>query len=356
MYSTCLLCADSLGTNAVLETLPVGRRVAFDPAKGRLWVVCPGCARWNLVPFDSRFLAIEDCERHFRDTHVRFSTGTIGIARLPEGLELVRIGPALRPEFAAWRYGRELLKRRRGGMSFGVPRGHTGIATVLSDLATMIGTLVMLPFLDDAVGARHAVSSVRLVRDPHTGNLLRVRALALVRSMLTRHDGAWSLEVPYRSEVDVTLGDDPLAVTSIRDFPSVGFFRGSQIHDGLSRVLPTLERTRPTEGMVREATRLLERTTDDPDLLYSCVAGRPLRFETRGEFPLVEVAPEVRLALEMTAHEETERRALAGELTLLEREWRDAERLAAISDALSVPASIEAEYQARSHGGPNVAS
>ena len=114
MYSTCLLCADSLGTNAVLETLPVGRRVAFDPAKGRLWVVCPGCARWNLVPFDSRFLAIEDCERHFRDTHVRFSTGTIGIARLPEGLELVRIGPALRPS---------------------LPRGATGVNSSSGDAA-----------------------------------------------------------------------------------------------------------------------------------------------------------------------------------------------------------------------------
>ena len=113
MYSTCLLCADSLGTNAVLETLPVGRRLAFDPAKGRLWVVCPGCARWNLVPFDNRLEAIDECERCFRDTRVRFSTGTIGMARMPDGTELVRIGEALRPEFAAWRYGRELLRRRR---------------------------------------------------------------------------------------------------------------------------------------------------------------------------------------------------------------------------------------------------
>jgi hypothetical protein len=304
------------------------------------------------VPFEGRFEAIEDCERRFRDTAVRFSTGSIGIARLSEGLELVRIGEALRPEFAAWRYGRELLKRRRGGLAFGVPRGHTGIATILSDVATMVGTLVMLPFLDDAVGARHAVRSVRLVRDPHTGNLLRVRALALVRSVLTRHDGAWSLEVPYRSEVDLHLGDDPLAITSIRDFPSVGFFRGSQLHDGLTRVLPTLERARPTEGMVQEATRLLERATDDPDVLYSYVAGRPIRFETRGEFPLLDVAPEIRLALEMAAHEDTERRALAGELTLLEREWRDAERLAAISDALSVPGSIEADFQERTMREP----
>jgi hypothetical protein len=102
---------------------------------------------------------------------------------------------------------------------------------------------------------------------------------------------------------------------------------------------------------VQEATRLLERTTDDPNLLYGYVAGRPIRLETRGEFPLLDVAPEIRLALEMAAHEETERRALEGELTLLEREWRDAERLAAISDALSVPALVEAEFGTRSKGG-----
>ena len=39
-------------------------------------------------------------------------TDNIGIARLREGLELVRIGPALRPEFAAWRYGDQFGRRR----------------------------------------------------------------------------------------------------------------------------------------------------------------------------------------------------------------------------------------------------
>jgi hypothetical protein len=40
------------------------------------------------------------------------------------------------------------------------------------------------------------------------------------------------------------------------------------------------------------------------------------------------------LALEMSLHEESERRALDGELALLEAAWRDAERIALIADSL----------------------
>ena len=41
-----------------------------------------------------------------------------------------------------------------------------------------------------------------------------------------------------------------------------------------------------------------------------------------------------RLALEMAANEDTERRALAGELLELERAWREAEEVAAIADGM----------------------
>jgi hypothetical protein len=50
-----------------------------------------------------------------------------------------------------------------------------------------------------------------------------------------------------------------------------------------------------------------------------------------------ELPTEVRLALEMAAHEETERRALHGELALLEAAWREAEEVAAIADDMFLP-------------------
>jgi hypothetical protein len=49
----------------------------------------------------------------------------------------------------------------------------------------------------------------------------------------------------------------------------------------------------------------------------------------------------VRLALEMAAHEEQERRALEGELAQLETAWKEAEEIAAISDTLLVPSGVE---------------
>lgn len=52
-----------------------------------------------------------------------------------------------------------------------------------------------------------------------------------------------------------------------------------------------------------------------------------------------------RLALEMTLHEETERRAMAGELEELERAWRDAEEVAAVADNLLVPGSVDEAFR-----------
>lgn len=119
MYKSCMFCTRPLGANTVVESFPVGRRLAFDAARGRLWVVCTKCERWNLTPLEERWEAVEDCERIFRDTRVRVSTENIGLARHPEGLTLVRIGSPLRSEFAAWRYGDQFGRRRRRQILYG---------------------------------------------------------------------------------------------------------------------------------------------------------------------------------------------------------------------------------------------
>src|SRR5206468_9241900 len=113
MYSTCLFCHASLGANESVEHFPIGRRLAFDATKGRLWVVCRKCERWNLTPLEERWEAIEDCERLFTSTKLRVSTDNVGLTRLRDGLELVRIGAPQRPELAAWRYGDQFGRRRR---------------------------------------------------------------------------------------------------------------------------------------------------------------------------------------------------------------------------------------------------
>jgi hypothetical protein len=66
---------------------------------------------------------------------------------------------------------------------------------------------------------------------------------------------------------------------------------------------------------------------------------RSKRSQGRGVI-IGELPTEVRLALEMAAHEEAERRALEGELALLEEAWREAEEIAAIADDMFLPGEV----------------
>ena len=89
MYANCMFCQKELGRNQVVEHFPVGRRLVFDSARGRLWVVCRKCERWNLTPLEERWEAVEECERLFRETRLRTQSRNMGLARHREGLVLV---------------------------------------------------------------------------------------------------------------------------------------------------------------------------------------------------------------------------------------------------------------------------
>ncbi|MBL0171219.1 MAG: hypothetical protein IPP90_10895 [Gemmatimonadaceae bacterium] len=148
MYATCLFCNSALGRNESIEHFPVGRRLAFDAAKGRLWVVCPRCSRWNLTPLDARWEAIEEAERAYRDTKLRAATDNVGLARLREGTELVRIGRPMLPEFAAWRYG-NVFGRRRIKAQVGT---GASVAVVLAYYGTTLGGATALGLSAATVG------------------------------------------------------------------------------------------------------------------------------------------------------------------------------------------------------------
>ena len=136
MYKTCMFCNKPLGTNEVIETFPVGRRLAFDAARGRLWVVCRKCERWNLTPLEERWEAVEMCEKIFSETRLRVSTENVGLAKHPEGLVLVRIGEPMRPEFAAWRYGDQFGRRRKRQIMYGVAASAAIGGIVIGGIAT----------------------------------------------------------------------------------------------------------------------------------------------------------------------------------------------------------------------------
>jgi hypothetical protein len=203
MYSRCIFCSADLDHNDDVEHFQVGRRLAFDSARGWLWAVCRACGRWNLTPIDERWEAIEDAERMFRATPLRTSTPTIGLARLRSGVELVRIGKANDLEFAAWRYGHSF--GRRLARARAVATATTLAAAGVTLVTGAFGFLpVFLPGAGMLLGFHGGYQVYRLAFAP----VARVRLDSGMRGLIqTRHanaarivrdtDGAIELEVAH---------------------------------------------------------------------------------------------------------------------------------------------------------------
>ncbi len=312
MYSTCLYCHRPLGANTRVEAFPVGERLAFDPERGRLWAVCRSCARWNLSPVEERWEALEECERIFRDTSRRTTTENFGMARPADGPVLIRVGRPLRPEFAAWRYAPQLVRRRRqdlleGGLMMVSPLGM-GVAAVAS-----VASLGLAGF---AVAA-----AAPLV---YVGG-----AVAWSRSQLRRVVGLTDEGAPIRVRhlrgVSFEGGGDELRVVTESD-AGPAELTGAAAHSLASVACARSNQIGASSSYVRSAVESLERRGGPAAVLDdACRAGG-----------LAKIRYVDRLALEMALHEEQERRAMEGELRTLEAAWREAEEIAAIADGLAI--------------------
>jgi hypothetical protein len=328
MYSTCLFCHADLGRNEELEIFPVGARLAFDAAKGRLWVVCRRCERWNLTPLEERWEAIEECERRFRGTRLRVSTDNIGLARLASGLELVRVGKALRPELAAWRYGDQFGRRRRKHVII------TGAAVAAGFGFVVIGPMTGLIAggswgVFNIVNTFHAMYQERRIRarlqvpQESVPVLLRRKHLARARLIPGPSPSEWLLRVAYEREP--REGGIPREVE----------LSGDAALRAAGQILPNINERGARREQVATAVRRLEEHPDPAALFGAITHLSPQRF---GPGALLDSLPvEQRLALEMAAHEDTERRAMEGELALLEAAWRAAEEIAEIADGELTP-------------------
>jgi hypothetical protein len=316
MYSHCLFCRADLGCNDTLEIFPTGRRLAFDPVKGRLWAVCPKCDRWNLTPIEERYEVLELCEEHFRGARTRVSTDNVGVARVSPALDLVRIGRALRPEFASWRYGPRLRRRR---LEMAALIG----ASVIVATGIGIGGVWMRAFGVGAVSVGaygYGMATMashhwrRLARvDTGEGRFVDVRGQDLRHARLRDQRGECAFDLRHRGGTLTLHGS--FAVAAAR------------------AIMPWTNRAGGSARQVATAVKLLEehRPGGWPAGLIADAAG----------VPLSDLAPEQRLAIEMASNEDVERQALEGELELIERAWRDAEEVAAIADNLLVPRFVE---------------
>src|SRR5206468_3607035 len=120
MYHSCAFCNSKLDGDGGPSGLGVGRRLAFDEWKGRLWVICPKCSRWNLAPLEDRLEQIEALARAAGEGRVAAATEHVALIRW-QSYDLVRVGKPRRIEFATWRYGEPLRARRREQLKFVVP-------------------------------------------------------------------------------------------------------------------------------------------------------------------------------------------------------------------------------------------
>ena len=250
MYSTCMYCHARLGANEVIEPFPIGRRVAFDPARGRLWVVCSACQRWNLTPLEERWEAIEECERHFRATRIRTSTDQVGLVRLREGLDLVRIGRPLRPEFAAWRYGRLLNRRyfRAAGWKIGGALS-AGIVTggVLAGALSMPWFMVFGGFGGPFAWWLLGTVEVERIRLPDSPELSVTRRDLGDARLVPDHEAGWALLLRHASGSKHLTGPDATKV--------------------LGRLLVHVNRTGASEHVLGQALHRLEEADDAATLL-----------------------------------------------------------------------------------------
>lgn len=360
MYSTCLFCSRSLGSNEAIEEFPIGRRLAYDPAKGRLWVVCRRCERWNLSPLETRWEAIEACERDFRDTRLRVSTDNIGLARLPEGLELVRVGSPQRPEFAAWRYGDQFGRRRQRALLYSAAGTAAVGAVVMGGAASGVG-------LGGGWWAFHGVyqqwkneRTVARVRDLD-GNPIRVQQKHLLESRLLPSPGSdgWELELAHvpgwgkvrrktRPEYTRLHGDGGLRITG-QVMARVNRRGGKE--ETVQNAVRRIEDVGHPEDYLREAARESERLrgVGAAALTAKRRRGRSRASHTR-KGSLEALPADMRLAVEMATQEQAEREALQGELATLEAAWRAADEIAAIADDLLLPDSVRV-FIAQERGG-----
>ncbi|QJR35630.1 hypothetical protein [Gemmatimonas groenlandica] len=343
-------CRKSLGANEAIEALPIGRRIAFDARQGRLWVVCRGCERWNLTPFDERWEAIEQSERAFRDTRVRVSTDNIGLARLADGTELVRIGAPQRPEFAAWRYGDQFGRRRVKAIATGV--GVTAAAGLLISgaVATGVGIAALMPAVH-ALNMYTLLSSNLMAQKPldHPDGG-RFMPIGNPRIIASDRAAGWAIDIGYAAHYH---SPDPTVRNGgywsmARKQEGKNELGRVQLHGAdavplLRRLMPLINRGGARRNVIGDGVKLIEQA-GGPERYGKWAAGMRREWAAKSTFgdtgDLSAIPAAARLAFEMAINEDAERQALEGELAQLERAWAEAEGIAVIADSLLVPDAI----------------
>jgi hypothetical protein len=384
MYSRCIFCARPLGRNEAIESFPVGRSVAFDAARGRLWAVCRACGRWNLAPIEERWESVEAVERIFRDSRVRVQSENIGLTRFADGTRLIRIGRALPGELAVLRYGGTFIRRRRGyyaAVGAGAATGAAIVASVPLVIAAGVPVAAVSLTLQIAGHVRDQRMRRRVIFHSPSAEAgappIIIRRPDLHRATLSYEPGRGTvLRVPPEESTHVKRPDAADGGTDV-------VLTGRDAERAVARALTDYNARGASQKDVRDAIALLGEA-GNAHAFVAGLANKPLALIRPGVRPQNrpyslrqlagtfrgEILPVTKyrspftadlpgapigrleaLALEMAFNEERERVALEGELQALEAAWREAEEIAAIADAIPFDLNERVESIRRSLRG-----
>lgn len=307
MYTSCAFCNATLDGDGGPSGMGVGRRLAFDEWRGRLWVICGKCARWNLTPFDDRLERIEALARAAAAGRVTAATEQIALIRW-ERYELVRVGKPPRVELASWRYGERLAQRAQDRAKIMVPLTLAAVGVGIAANVAAGGGLGVLVWnlhnitesLYVGIVGRRRVSLAEAPICERCGRIMVLRSKHVQHARLisdSRADLAVLVSCPHcREEGALMTGPEAAQV--------------------LRQGLTYLNATRSGRRRADEAAREIDQAGG---------ADRMIRDVARGDMKLATLRPGRRLALEMAVDEHAE-------LLDLERQWREAEELADIAD------------------------
>lgn len=347
MYTHCLRCGRSLGRNSELADLPIGRCIAFDREKGRVWVICTHCRQWNLLPLEERWEALEEAEQVVATAESRVEGGHIGLARTADGLELLRATGLRDADIANWRYGRRLQRRRSllwwiagASMALAVALGaRAALASGSSFFGIYAGLFVASWFA--LVWHDPPRPWMRIV--PELGAAQRVWQwqLSQIRFERSSPESPPSLVVPRRDGELHLQG--PFAAAFLASlFPRINGLdcTGASIEQAIARVAEA-ERNVDRQPAKPQRKRGERRMSTEP----APASARPLRPWERLAVrhlrqPILQQDAEQRLALEMAVTEEVESLQLSRRATVALDEWPEQEEIAAIADDLLIPESI----------------
>ena len=327
MFTRCLVCLTPFPPNEELENYSAGTRIAYDPARGRLWSVCRSCKRWSLSPIEERWEALEEIERLVTDK-AKLLSQTDNIALMRSGrLDIVRVGRANLTEEAWWRYGRELTARRERHKKITFVGTAAAGAAIAGGWMTGGSAWLAAWLLWDNAPEKVA----------DFARWMRFGSTAWYGSKVCQQCGFVFRDMDYKQRTGLILrpgeGDGRLGISvrcpKCHDQEDGGLhLTGREGEHTVRRVLAYHHHAGATEKKVRSATRLIEEAGSAQDLSRIVVKeGRKL-----GDLQRTGA-----IALEIAANEASEQRMLELEVAGLEAHWRIEEELAAIVDGELTP-------------------